>query len=58
VFHNFIKSEGNSQFWKGMKINCHVSVKIINQTEEEMLDDIDDDGRIVFGTEEANKRLP
>lgn len=41
-----------------MKINCHVSVKIINQTEEEMLDDIDDDGRIVFGTEEANKRLP
>jgi hypothetical protein len=32
--------------------------KIINQTKEGMLDYIEDDGRIVFGTEEANKRLP
>jgi hypothetical protein len=40
-----------------MNVNCHVSGKIINQTKEEILDDIEDDGRIVFGTQEANKRL-
>jgi hypothetical protein len=44
-----------------MKLNSSLTqtVKILpNQTEEEMLNDREDDGRVFFETEQSNKSLP
>jgi hypothetical protein len=41
-----------------MKINCHVSGKSYQPDERRNIGRIEDDGRIVLGTEEANERLP
>jgi hypothetical protein len=53
---NTTKTSGNI-LWGSLQ-DWPIKLRIINQTEEEVLEDREDDGSVVFEMEQANKSLP